>query len=271
MLPLKVLIVQLVDIRRIALIACIAAVLGVLIPVWNAMQTMIPIGTTLPLWKLWLVPLLMLMCISVAIMPAFYFALYRNEGTLRLPKRLRSLSLAAAITFGTIIAVDLTRWIGTLGPYWTTLKMLDWRAGAVTVVIAVRNPRTISLVSSLLGEFSNIAFILLLTAFFRQAGDESCQDVPTSKLLTLVTKVAVIAWGLVVAGLIVGLVLTPYDYFQLLRNTLPFGRTPPPLWPLMLQAVRRLLEQACLFTAPYVVYRSWRGSAESPESAIQPS
>jgi hypothetical protein len=42
-----------------------------------------------------------------AITPIFLFALYRNEGTLRFPKRLRLLSLTAALVFSTVVAVEL--------------------------------------------------------------------------------------------------------------------------------------------------------------------
>jgi hypothetical protein len=67
-------------------------------------------------------------------MPVFFFALYRNQGTLRFSKHLRLLSLIAALVFGLIVAWDLSGWVESIGSYWRTVSMLDWR----------RDPRTVN-------------------------------------------------------------------------------------------------------------------------------
>ena len=193
-----------------------------------------------------------------AIMPVFYFALYRNEGPLGFPKQLRLLSLAAALTLSVIVAAELPAWIGSLGPYWTAMRALDWTRGAISIVAAAQHPWTISHVSTLLGEFSNLACILLLIAFSRQITDESLPEIPVSRLLGLVAKVTVIAWGLWLAFNLIRVVLTPYTYVQAWNYALQIGRTPPQLADLMAEPIRMLLQQACLFTAPYVVYKSRR-------------
>jgi hypothetical protein len=61
------------DIRKIALVNCMLAVLCLLIPIWNATQGMLAIGQTLLA-----VPTIVLASLFSAIMPLFYFALYRN-------------------------------------------------------------------------------------------------------------------------------------------------------------------------------------------------
>jgi membrane-bound ClpP family serine protease len=118
------------DIRKIALITFIAAVLGLLIPVWRLTQQAAAIG--LPVWAR--VPVLLFGYLFTAIMPVFFFALYRNQGTLRFSKHLRLLSLIAALVFGLIVAWDLSGWVESIGSYWRTVSMLDWR----------RDPRTVN-------------------------------------------------------------------------------------------------------------------------------
>lgn len=247
------------DIRKAALIACIVGVLGVLMPGWNATQAMVALESTHPLWKWWIIPCIVLLYLFLASLPVFCFALYRNEGTLRFPKRLRLLSLAAAFVFSIMVALGLPEWIASLRPYWTAMKTLDWRIGATGILTAARDPRTISHFSTMLGEFSNLAYILLLIALFRHTSDESYQGVPVSRLLSFVTKVAVIAWGLWLAFILLTLVVTPYSYFQLRNYALQIGRTPPQLGGMVARNIRSLLDQACLFVAPYTVYKSGLG------------
>jgi len=242
------------DIRKAALITCTAAVLSLVIPVWHGTRTIL---ATNPPGK-WNIPLMVFVSFLTAIMPVFYFALYRNEGPLGFPKHLRLLSLAAALTLSVIVAAELPAWIGSLGPYWTAMRALDWTRGAISIVAAAQHPWTISHVSTLLGEFSNLACILLLIAFSRQITDESLPEIPVSRLLGLVAKVTVIAWGLWLAFNLIRVVLTPYTYVQARNYALQIGRTPPQLADLMAEPIRMLLQQACLFTAPYVVYKSRR-------------
>ncbi len=139
------------------------------------------------------------------------------------------------------------------------MEALDWKSGATSVVAAVRDSRTISQVSIVLGELSSLAYILLLLAFFHRANSHRSTeaDVPVSGLLRFVTKLALVAWGLWVAFNLVRLCLTPYAYLQLRSAALQIGRRPPQLGSLMADAIRTLLDQACLFMAPYIVYNGW--------------
>jgi len=96
-------------------------------------------------------------------------------------------------------------------------------------------------------------------AFFRQANSElsTDADVPVSGLLSLTTKIALVVWGLWVAFNLVRLCLTPYNYFHLRNVAFQIGRRPPQLGSMMASATRTLLQAACAFMAPYIVYNSW--------------
>jgi hypothetical protein len=228
------------DIKKIALITFIATVLGLLIPVWRLTQQVA--ATRLPVWAR--VSFILFGYLFSAIMPLFYFALYRNEGTLRFPIHLRRLSLITALLFGAI-------------------SMLDWkRVGSASIVAIARDPRMIDQIAILLGECSNLAYILLLLAFFRQAdGSFTPTDVPVSRLLSFVTKAALTLWGIWVAFNLVRVVVAPFAYAVAVSKA---GRTPLPLSGMMLEVIQMLLTQACLFIAPYVVYNSWLRRDETP-------
>ena len=138
-------------------------------------------------------PLVVLLTLFTAITPMFYFALYLDETVLHFPKRLRLLALVAASTFGVIVLTALSAWVRSLAAYFSAMKTFDWSVGATSFLAFARDPRTISQLSTLLGELSNIACILMLIAIFRSA-DEPLDNVPVSRLLRVMTNVAVIYW-----------------------------------------------------------------------------
>jgi hypothetical protein len=260
----KVLTSWFTDIRKAALIASVAVVLGGLIPELNAAKLMFAIDSM----RRWSIPLIGLGYCFDAILPVFCFALFRNEGLPDFPKSLRLVSLAAAIVFAIITAAELPRWIESIGSYWADISVFDWSAGAATLSMAAREPGTSNQVAALLGTFSNLAYIGLLIAFFRHAGKQSRGDLAVSRLLAIMTKVAVIAWGLVVAGSLVRLPFMPYGYVELREAATQLGRTPPRLATMMVDAVRLLVVQACYFTALFVVYRSRLRRTQAAEPAI---
>jgi len=248
-----------VGIRRIALITCIATASGALLPMWKFAQTVFGAQSMHTPWKWLSIPVLALASLLSAMMPVFYFALYRNEGTLRFPKRYRMLALAAAIVVGIMTAAELPEWIGSSGAYWRAMMALDWRSGGITVFTFLRAPWTIRQVSTLLGEFSNLAFILLLIAFYRQASADSSAEAQYSRLLSVVARVVFIAWGIWLAFCVVRVVLTPLSYSQIRNYGLELGRRPPTFGHFVAEPLHMLLSQACLYTAPYIVYKSRPG------------
>jgi hypothetical protein len=81
-------------------------------------------------------------------------------------------------------------------------------------------------------------------------------DLPGSRFLGRVTKVAVVVYGIIVAILVIRVLLTPHTYSYLKSIAMENGRTMPPFSSLVEEAIRTLAAQACLFVAPYIVFRS---------------
>lgn len=205
-------------------------------------------------------------------MPVFYFALFRNQVTLRFPNRFRMLSLITALMFGLFVTWDLSSRIGSFEYYLKAMAMLDWGSSRTTSFLALaRDPRTMNQVAILLSECSNIAYILLLVVFFRQSSGERLgeADVPAPRLFRSLTKIVVIVWGIWVAFNIVRLAAMPFLYPLLQSIALRTGGTPPPLGRWVFEAAQNVLTQACLFIAPYVVYNGWMRSDESTDG-VQP-
>ena len=244
----------LADVRNAARITCTASALALVLPLWNETRMIVAIRSTHPDLGWWTIPMLALTYLFSATTPVFCFALYRDEGSLRLSKRLRLLSVAASITLGVILAFGLANWIASLGPYWSTMKAAVWQTGATSILTVARDPRTISKITTLLGAFSDLTIILLLIALSRQVTDQSIADVPASRFLTVVTKVTIIAWGVWLAFLVVGLAVTPYTYSLARYYALQLRRHPPELSHMLVDAIRALLSQTCFFIAVYAVY-----------------
>jgi hypothetical protein len=262
----------LTDIRKVALLGFIASVLSLLLPLWNTARTMQTAATTVrDLWLL--IPFAALGCLLAALEPAFFFTLYRNQGTIRVPDRLRLLARAAAFVFGIIVAESVVEWIQSSGPYLQSMGMLDWTVGAASVRAAQSDPRTVGQLSNFFGELSNLTVILLLIALHRQPEEESNSDAPLFEPLRVVTKAAVIVGALILAFCVIRLALSPYTYSVTRDYLLKIGRTPPPFSQMLTEAIRALLIAVCMFTAPYIIYRSNRAptaSADTDPSDIAP-
>lgn len=225
------------DIRKTALVALTAAILSLLVPVWNLIQIL---GGTLG-WRS--IPIALFGLLSGAIIPVFLFALYRNEGRLRIPRSMKLLSKAAALILGLFVVAALR--IEFLDPGFTARGVVsDWVG------------RTIGHILSLLGTFSNATVVLLLVSFNLQTDQESIPDVPGSRFLDQVTKIAVVCYGVALAFLVIRCFLTPYTYSTLRDLSLQYGRTPPPFSALLEEAIRTLVLEACMFTVPFVVFKS---------------
>jgi hypothetical protein len=242
------------DLRRAALIACIATVLSLLMPVWNAAQPIREVGSIDQQW--WVAPVAALTVLFSAILPVFYFALYRNEGTLRFSRRLRLLAIAAALVLGLNLAIDLPPWIGSLG-----------RAGTGSVLIPERGNWTLGDMSVVFGILSTAAIIFMMIAIYRYVDEEPDVFVPASTFLRVATRVAVIALGIWVAFHLCRLVLTPYSYAELRRLAFQVGRTPPPFRNVVAEAARTFLAQASLFIGPYVVWRAAAPPSDRKDAA----
>lgn len=208
---------------------------------------------------------LLLMFLFAAVLPVFYFALYRNRATVRFSIRLRNLALATILVAAVLTIEESFEWIRSWSTYSAMIKLPDWTTGLSGLLALIRDPRVIGNISNVLGLFSRIAYLLLLVAMIRHASDPVDARHGTSQFLTRVTKVAYVAWGLVLIAVCIGLVLTPISFIQLRSLALQYGRQPPELGELLLEKVRMLLDQATLFAVPYIIYKSQREkSANEP-------
>lgn len=240
-----------VDIRKAALIACVGTVLGLLIPTWNLTHSML--ATASARGQEWWIPIVVLMSLFSLIMPAFYFAAYRNKGSLQLSNLVRLWSLTAAIVWGTLVAMGLPKVIESFSS-----------RGDESVLSATRVHWTTGDVSILLGQLSNFTCILLLIALYRHASDEAEPADPVSRLLRIMTRVAVIGGGLCVALYLVRLLEIPYFYLHL-RDYGMQNRRIPRLQDALAREIRNVLMQACAFAAPFIV---WRGIPRAAKTAL---
>jgi hypothetical protein len=254
------------NIGTIALTNCIATVLSLLIPLWKLTQQ----ATVRPLTAWITVPMILITCLFAAIMPVFYYGLYRNERRLQFSKGLRQLSMVAAVVLGLLAAWGLSDFTRSLSSYWSLISLLDIRSGATIMRAIALDPRTITQVENLLGQCATFAYLFLLLAFIRPSLQETSADtqLPASLSFGPLTKLTVIVQSLVVAFFIVRLVAMPFihAYLQTLASK---GVRTWPLGPWMLQNSQMLLTQACLFVAPYVVYKS-RSRSEEVAGEMQP-
>jgi hypothetical protein len=150
-------------------------------------------------------------------------------------------------------AVGLPGWIGSLG-----------QTGVRSVLTPEREPWTLSDVSGISAILSNAACIVMMVTVYRRGRDESDSFSPLSRFLMVMTKAAVIAWGIWVTFNLVRLVLTPYTYAMLRNYALQIGRTPPPFLYILADATHTLLSQVGLFAGPYII---WRASSQ-PKSGF---
>ena len=232
------------DIRRAALITSIACVLGLLMPVWNGLQRMATLEATHPGW--WIVAVIGILV--SAIPPVFYFSLYRNEGTLRFSRREQSLALITALMLGVSQSIRLPQLVGSLA-----------HEGATSVLTPERGPWTFGDSSTVSGILFDAAYILMMMTVYRHVNEESDAFAPVSKFLRIVSTVAVIAWGILVAFNLARLFLTPYTYSLVRRVALQIGRTPPAFRDIVAEATSMLLWQVSIFVGFYII---WRGSSQ---------
>lgn len=241
------------NLRKTAIAASISTVLAVSLAMGNAARTILATG------RWWTIPLFVFTVFVSAIMPVFFFALYRNEGGLRFSESLRHLSLLTALAFGAVVLIQLPAFFESTG-----------RIGHRSVLTS--EPTHFSQVDLtwLVGWLSNCTYILLLLAFFRQKDIDTETPAPVSKLLRVTATMAAIALGLGVAFNVLRIVVSPYIYSQAWTFSQQAGRALPPFRALLQPMLRDLLTNFCLFVSPFVIWNAIR-DARRPTQAIIPA
>ena len=229
------------DIRRAALIACIASALSSLMPIRNMVQTMME--WTYPRW--WVIPAAVVVPLLCATMPVFYFALYGNHGSMRFSPRQRLLAITAALAMGPRLAIAITRWIGSLG-----------YEGPRTVLAPNRGMFTRGDINGLFGILADAAVIFLMVRMYRHVTPVPDAFVPVSTFLRIATLVALILWGIWVASIVCRLVLSPYIYAMIRKVAFQIGRTPPSFRDIFLEMALPLWSGLGILAAPFIIWRA---------------
>ena len=108
---------------------------------------------------------------------------------------------------------------------------------------------------NLLNTSVNASLALLLVSFSLNTNQESVPDVPVSRFLDRITKIAVIFSGIVLALLLIRCLLTPYTYSVVKDVAIRNGRRTWPFSALLDRAIRDFVLQACAFIVPFVVFK----------------
>ena len=241
------------NIRNAAILAFIGTVTALAIPLWNALQSTFETWST-PTLQPWRVPVVVLLFLFSIVQPLFCYALYRNRGQLDISNELRSVSLIAAIGFGLIICAGLLQYVESFNSYRTAMSTERILEGHGHTAGPFAGASTLAL--NLLSDLSNLGYLALLIALSRKNDNRDDSGSPPSRLLRIVTKIAVVALGIGVALALIRIPGAVYAHFSLREQASQNGVTLPPLLPRILKFSQEALSQACLFAAPWVVYKS---------------
>ena len=244
------------NLRKAALITAIMGVLGILIPGWSTANSLLAADSSQLSQVRGRIPAIALDYLLGAILPVFYFALYRNKGMLRFSRSSRLAALLGVFGFGLLAAIELWQWIsgfiarGTAG----VLGHPDYQWMSDDF-------------SALLGPFGRLVFTIPLIAIFRQEGDESDAQIPISKSLRIISRASVIVWGLPLALQLIALAFSPYIFQQVRQAHYRLGNTPPRLADMYEGATYVLLCQVCNFAVPCIIWRSIRRATHARPGA----
>jgi len=224
-------------------VTCVASVLAVAIPMWNFTRRMLALESRIGL--LIAIAGILVGYVFTAIVPLFYFALYRNKGDLSISRNMRRISITAAGAIGILSLAAILRWIAF--------------SQGDSVLDATAKPWTTSDTAALISLGANVSVVLLLSALFRLAGIGSPESGIASKFLDLLTKVAVVAGGIVAVGCVVGLAATPwvYSYVRDWSSKVGSSNAPWTFSGLALDRIGAALNAMSVYVAPFVI---WQGS-----------
>jgi hypothetical protein len=229
--------VYLKNVRRAALLACVATVFGLLIPTWTSVHQMLAINANGVRW--WIPLAVVFGLILSAVSPLFYFTLYRDRGDLQISRNLRLVSAGAALTLALLVAFRAASWIESFTP--------------ASVLSQSRERWTTNDASTLLGICADLGVIILLITLYRHR-ERRLVVRPVSTSLRIITRISVIVFGVTTAIALIRLVLAPYWAAPLREAMTQAERTPPSVSYFVLDSVRALFIQACSLAAPFVVW-----------------
>jgi hypothetical protein len=212
-----------VNLRKAAFLTFITGAVSLPWPLWNAINRVLALGVARSHW--FVLPVTLFVICLTAMMPAFYFALFRDAGPMRFSRGLRKLALLAAVALCIVAGI---------------------RASAGLHVTWYAVP----------GLLSGACYVLLLITMSRENSEETARETPPSDLLVSLTKLTVVVWGLWVAFQFVRIAFVVFTYSQLQQNAFQVRRAPPSFGEMVVDVVLAFVSQANLLAAPYIVWRS---------------
>lgn len=243
------------NIRKAALLALIGTVLGVIVPLWNALQSTFQTWSTPPLQP-WRVPAVVILFLFSAIQPLFCYALCRSRGPLDISKELRGVSLIAAIAFGLIIGATLFQFAESVNSYSTAMRTQRIFEGGGHAANPFADASLSGLALDFLRDLSNLGYLALLIALWREEENPGDFGTPISSFLRIVTRIAVVTAGVGVALFLLRIPGAVYAHFSLREQALQNGVNLPAFVPQIAKFSQDAVSEACLFVAPLVVYKS---------------
>ncbi len=228
----------LIDIRKVALAAGVAETLSGVISISRFQrQSLINAVSGSLLFSLWILAALF---IAGALL-AFLFMLSRSEGVPGISQVLGWLALGAAFLRALLTAPSFLAWIGSLG------------AHSSSVLFASAHRWTLGDATAAFDQFSNLASIWLLVAFFYSSRRALVDDVSISTSLGIVALVAAASWALWISGQVV---LNAYQCFAQWDYFLKHGLTQAQMISISIRSFQHLLTQATTVVAPFIIYKS---------------
>ncbi len=109
----------LTDIRTAALITFVISVTSLLPALWAPVTGIIAVESEHPEFKVWATPMMLLTLLLTVTLPVFYFALFRNEEPIRIPRRLRPYALVGILGLGIFVVSTLPEFVRFFSGYWS--------------------------------------------------------------------------------------------------------------------------------------------------------
>lgn len=239
-------------VANFALLAFVATGFGAVLPIYGAVRQLLSLPGEHPVWA---IPAILAGIFFVAIIPAFYLVLYLGADSFRFRDSLRLPALAAGALLTLITLLSTGVWL------FRVLSNTD------TVLAASPSPFTWNNFLSLLLDLSNLAPAPLLYAFFRGASNDSPAPSPY-KPLRIVATSTVVVWTLWLAFLAIRMGFFPSIYPAIRDQALRLHRNVPTLLFMFADGFHQLIQQACIFAAPLLVWLSLRTKPAPPDSNL---
>jgi hypothetical protein len=228
--------------KRAALISTIGTALGTIGSFWTARVSIRSITSIQPSWKWWVTLLIAAVVLLDAMLPLFYFALYRFKGTLKFPKWSRTAALLAACALGVVFCAEALNF--------AQLRIL---------------PAT----SQYLSLFAELCCAVLLFQVHWAKVAENPTPLPRSGPFFGVTKAAGLWGGLWIAIGCFQVVAMPFVYAVVRHIATGSGRPSPQFAHMLVQNIEKFVNVLCLWITPWLVYTIHRQAKRTESMATE--